>query len=137
MDGNASKCPTGLYISRVNDPYFSPSKFIFSSFDLDAQGQVRNERLYGKSVHCARPALIKQCTNPVKNSTPAEEYFKSLDPLRCGHENERWEAKDLGCLRAGIAVHDGVSLQRRFEPREDSLGSKCVQAGAAEEEFPL
>jgi hypothetical protein len=112
MDGNASKCPTGLYISRVNDPYFSPSKLIFSSFDLDAQGQVRIERLYGKSVHCARPALIKQCTNPVKNSTPTEEYFKSLDPLGRGHENERWEAKDPGCLRAGITVHDGVNLQR-------------------------
>lgn len=115
MDGNASKCPTGLYISRVNDLYFSPSKLIFSSFDLDAQGQVRIERLYGKSVHCARPALIKQCTNPVKNSTPAEEYFKSLDPLRCGHKNQRWEAKDPGSLQAGIIVHDGVSLQRRFE----------------------
>lgn len=136
MDGNASKCPTGLYISRVNDHTFHPVNF-FSSFDLDAQGQVRIERLYGKPVHCARPALIKQCTNPIKNSTPAEEYFKSLDSLRCGHENERWEAKDLGCLRAGIAVHDGVSLQRRFERWEDSLGSEGVQAGAAEEEFPL
>lgn len=29
MDGNASKCPTGLSICRVNDPYFSPSKLIF------------------------------------------------------------------------------------------------------------
>ena len=39
MDGNASKCPTDLYISQVNDPYFSPSKFVFLLLILMLKGR--------------------------------------------------------------------------------------------------